>query len=516
MTSKATQLEDLDGSASPEQPTPDDQGQPLGETLLQYWRLLRTYYWVVIVTCLVSVAAAYFYTRQQPAVYEARAKIIYHQKSGNIFGKNTAQVDMLGSGGSWKFERFWNTQKEIFESRWFAERVAKRGADEADSPPPLFENETFLPPEEGHSYQQRLGMAVEKILAAVNVSLKQGSRVAVVRAQTGDPRIAQLLANRVADEYTEYTDEFQSRGLENINQFFEKHVAAKRKKLEQAQAKLQRFKQKNDLLSFSYEDRQNLTATNMESVNKKLAEVRDKLSSARTLLNQIETMKSTGHEHRAIADLVENETLKKAFRKEAELEAKLGRLKTRYLEKHPKVRALTEELEIVRDNIDIEIKRVRAALQNRVQLLERRKRDLEAELSRLKQKLLDLDKLGGKYSQLKNRKKNLQELYDTILTRASELDLNSAYDSDDIEVLEEAQKPEAPISPSLPMNLGGGLAVGLLLGLGGIVLIESLDTTIRSEEDIDRYTDKPVLAMLPRLDGSILEGLEGENGSAAD
>jgi len=516
MTSNTTQLEELGGAASPDSPPPDQPGQTLGDTLMQYWRLLRSYYWVVIVTCTLTVAAAYVYTRQQPNIYEASAKVIYHEKTDNLFGKHSTQVDMLGTGGARKFERFWNTQKEIFESRWFAQRVAERGEDGEEKPPPLIEHEAFLPAEEGRDYQQRLEAAIDQILSATDVSLKQGSRVAVVRAETRDPAIARLLADRVADEYTAYTEEFQSQGLEKINQFFDEHVTDKRQKLEEAQSKLQQFKQDNNILSFSYEDRQNLTASNMESVNKKLAEVRDNLSSERTLLHQIESMDSSGHEHRAIADLVENETLKAAFEKEAELEAKLGRLQTRYLDKHPKVEAVTRELNIVRENIDREIERMRAAIQNRVELLERRKRDLENELSRLKQKLLDLDKLGGKYSQLKNRKTNLRELYDTMLTRASELDINSAYESDDIEVLEEAQTPESPVSPSLPMNLGAGVAVGLLLGFGGIVLIEALDTTIRSEEDIDRYTDKPILALLPRLDADVLAGLEAYGDSAAD
>ncbi len=516
MPPNTTQLEDLDKTA-PSSPPPEDPGRTLGERLAHYWRLFRAYYWIVVIACAVGAAGAYVYTRQQPEIFEAEAKIIYHQKSGNVFGKQIEQVDMLGGGGSWQFERFWKTQKEIFESRWFARRVAKH-KPESETPlgHALIEDETFVPARSDRSYQERLEAVATQLLSSTRVSLKQGSRVATVTVRTRDPVVARSIANRVAREYTDYTDEFQSRGLERITEFFDKHVSSKRQKLERAQSKLQDYKQDNNILSFSYEDRQNLTSKNMESINTKLLEVRNELSAERALLRQVRELKSSSQVQRAIADLVDNETLESAFKEEAELKTELARLETRYLDKHPKVEAVSRELETIRQNIETEIERVEAALTNRVNLLERRRGNLKGELEDLRERVMELDKLGGEYAQLKNRKHNLQEMYDTVLKRASELDINSAYQSDDIEVLEEARTPEQPVSPSLPVNLAAGLALGLLAGIGGIVVIDAFDTTIRREDDITRYTDKPILATLPKLDAELLERLDTDGSYGPD
>jgi succinoglycan biosynthesis transport protein ExoP len=60
----------------------------------------------------------------------------------------------------------------------------------------------------------------------------------------------------------------------------------------------------------------------------------------------------------------------------------------------------------------------------------------------------------------------------------------------------EAQVPEEASSPKIPQNLGIGLIVGLLLGLGLAVLRHVLDTKIRNENDVRALTDSPILGVV--------------------
>jgi capsular exopolysaccharide synthesis family protein len=59
-----------------------------------------------------------------------------------------------------------------------------------------------------------------------------------------------------------------------------------------------------------------------------------------------------------------------------------------------------------------------------------------------------------------------------------------------------AQLPDEPSSPKVPMNLGIGLIVGLLLGLGIAVLRHLLDTKIRNENDVGLVTGSPILGVV--------------------
>jgi capsular exopolysaccharide synthesis family protein len=505
--SEVESFEDIE----PETPPRPDADESLDELLWNYWRILKGYYWLILLGCLVASVGAYFWTKQQSKIYEASSKIVFHKDRGNVLGRNIEQVEFLKPGGRWEFSQFWHTQKQVFQARWFLERVVKKEG--------LLSNPDFLDdPKKGEerTRQEKMDAAVSKVSNVSRVHLESESRVGVVTAQMTHPELAAKIANGMAEAYVDYTKEFQSGGLKKITNWFDSYVSNKREELETAQSKLQKFKRKNNILSLSYEDRQNLTSQNMEAINEKLINVRSELSSERALLEQIGEMERNGQDLEAIADLVDDKALQKTFERESKLEQQLAELQTKYLDKHPKVQAVSEQLEVVRKDIRQRIERIKSGVANRVEVLERNKKSLKRELQRIRDKIFNLNELGVQYTQLKNRTENLKELYNTVLKRSSELDINSLYTNSNIEVLERAQVPESPVSPNMPLNLALGLALGLGLGAGGALLLDAFDTTIKSEEDVEALTNKSVLAMLPELDESVLRGLETIGDSPAD
>jgi polysaccharide biosynthesis transport protein len=60
----------------------------------------------------------------------------------------------------------------------------------------------------------------------------------------------------------------------------------------------------------------------------------------------------------------------------------------------------------------------------------------------------------------------------------------------------EAVVPDKPSSPKILQNLGLGLMLGLLFGLGVAVLRHVLDTKVRNENDVRALTDSPILGVV--------------------
>lgn len=483
----------------------------LSELVSHYWTLLKRYYWLLILGAVLGAVAAYIWTDRQPKIYLAQSKIIFQESNPNLFGRQIDRVEMIDPGGRWHFEQFWNTQREVFRANWFAERVAKNTG--------LIDSHEFLPPPEqgpARSPEQRLKAARQKIKRMFTISLQRDSRVAVVGVTSADPELSADVANAVADTYVAYTQEVQSGGLDQLVDWFDTYVASKKKELDGAQSKLQQFKRKHNILSLSYEDRQNLTASNMSSVNEQLMAVRGELSAEEAMLAQIREMERADIDQRAITDLVNNESLNGLFQQEAKLQQDLARFQTTYGDQHPMVRGTTNQLDTVQGSITGEIERIKTAVENRVKVLRRNEANLEKQLTALKEDVFQLNELGVEYSQLRNDADNLEKLYETVLSRSSELNINSMYQSDLIQVLEHADPPESPIGPNLPLNIAFGLAVGLAVGLGLMVLRDTLDTTVTSEDDVSAVTRKPILAMLPQLDRSVARTLETIGESPAD
>lgn len=66
------------------------------------------------------------------------------------------------------------------------------------------------------------------------------------------------------------------------------------------------------------------------------------------------------------------------------------------------------------------------------------------------------------------------------------------------------QEPEInnyPVSPKVSLNLGLGAVVGLVFGVMIAFCLEYLDTSVKSLEDVERFLNVPVLAVIPKAVG---------------
>lgn len=484
----------------------EDDGPSMTQIVSYVLGLLRKYFWIFILTCVATTSAAYFWTQRQPRIYRAQSKLIFHQSQNNIFGRSIERVDLMDPGARWQFEQFWRTQKEILDSTEFASRVARRGD--------FLGREGFVPKSGADgkplSEERRVELAANKIRSSTSTSLKPNSRVVNVSATTvNDPELAKEIANAYAQAYIDYTREFQSGGLNQMISWFDDYVANKRDELGEAQRKLLQYKRDQGILSISYEDRMGLTGANMEMINEQLNTVKAKLAAEEALLSQIRNMEKNGEDMRNLAGFIDQSgSLSSAIQREALLREKIAQLRGRgYLDQNPEIKAAESELKIIEKHIADEIARIKSGIKNRAATSRRERARLNAELKTLRGEAFELDAMGVEYGQLKDNAENLKGLFQTVLKRSEELDINSLYESNNVQILEEAKTPGAPTSPNMTINLLIGLALGFGLGAAILALIYLLDNTVRSEHDITRHTDRPVLGTLPSVDSNMLKEL---------
>jgi len=68
---------------------------------------------------------------------------------------------------------------------------------------------------------------------------------------------------------------------------------------------------------------------------------------------------------------------------------------------------------------------------------------------------------------------------------------------DNVQIIDVAKIPENPVKPRPLFNIAIAGVLGVMLGIGVVFLIEYLDNTIKSPEDIERYIGLPVLGIIP-------------------
>ncbi len=102
-------------------------------------------------------------------------------------------------------------------------------------------------------------------------------------------------------------------------------------------------------------------------------------------------------------------------------------------------------------------------------------------------------------AQLETQRANQQTRLTILLQSAEEFRLAMARYTTRISVFAPAELPTEPIGPQTMRNTALAAAVGLMIGVGTAFLIEYLDDTVRTPEDIKQALPVSVLATLPRM-----------------
>lgn len=81
--------------------------------------------------------------------------------------------------------------------------------------------------------------------------------------------------------------------------------------------------------------------------------------------------------------------------------------------------------------------------------------------------------------------------------RLDQLQVDAALASGGAQVVRTAEQPDGPIDPTPLRSAALALLLGLLIGLVGVFVVDHLDDTLRSSDDLERATALPTLAVIP-------------------
>lgn len=92
-----------------------------------------------------------------------------------------------------------------------------------------------------------------------------------------------------------------------------------------------------------------------------------------------------------------------------------------------------------------------------------------------------------------------QRLYRMFRERLEEARISEAELVSDIVIVDPAIPPKYPVRPNKPLIITFGIAVGLTVSLTSVFVVERLDTTIGTIEDIESFLKLPALGVIPYM-----------------
>lgn len=71
---------------------------------------------------------------------------------------------------------------------------------------------------------------------------------------------------------------------------------------------------------------------------------------------------------------------------------------------------------------------------------------------------------------------------------------------ENISIIDKAQVPDVPIKPRPKLNMAIASVLGFMVGIFLVFLLEYLDSTIKTPDDVERYLDLPIIGVIPMVE----------------
>ena len=132
--------------------------------------------------------------------------------------------------------------------------------------------------------------------------------------------------------------------------------------------------------------------------------------------------------------------------------------------------------------------------------LETTKIELEVKREEYQAELLSLDPEENIKAEItKEQLDEKKNTYDTLLNEYYEASFREEVRENSVSIVSEAKAPAAPSSPNLKLNLVVGLVAGLVGGAGIALVLENLDTSLNTDQALNKTVQLPVFAQIPKL-----------------
>ncbi|MCJ7583082.1 MAG: aldo/keto reductase, partial [Candidatus Aminicenantes bacterium] len=287
----------------------------------------------------------------------------------------------------------------------------------------------------------------------------------------------------------------QMKSSRNTLTWLTNHLYEVTKKLEDSEAEFLAYKQQSELISM--EDSQNTTAQKITDFNDAYLEARNKRLELDTKLEQLEEISKSGKGIPNLSSLIQNELINDLHSQLVNGEVELSKLIKIYKPKHPKVVQASTNVSNIRYRLQMELKKEVENLKAERSILLGREDVLQKTITDFKDEAMETGKKELKYTILKRNVDINQNLYNALLTRLKEVDITGNVQVSSIRITGEASLPKFPVNINTRRTLILGLIFGLMIGIGLSLLLEYIDVSLHTEEDVQKYIDLPVLSVIP-------------------
>ena len=340
----------------------------------------------------------------------------------------------------------------------------------------------------------------------------------------GDPEKIKYVLDNLSEAYLIYSLEDKRAKIKQGIAFVESQLPDLRKRVDEMQGRLQKFRQKYNLLD--PEKQSSLLAQKHADFEEKYFENQATLNETKSLVAILQGQLGLQPEQAlASSYLSESPRYQNLLNELQAVEVELAKESARFLPANPVVLNLQDKKaqllpllqkeagtvlgnnlsQGVRNNptasspseLRLELSKQYIQAANEIQILQIRDKALGGAIAELEKLTEQMPVIAREYTDLQRQLIVATESLNRFLVAQETLQLEGAQQALPWQLISQPKLEEDPVSPNPPRNLVLGLLGGLLLGLGAALLAERLDPVFHSSEELKESVNLPILGGIP-------------------
>jgi capsular exopolysaccharide synthesis family protein len=469
--------------------------------LAAYWRLALKYRFLIVGCFLGALVVGATVTLLTTPIYTAQATLQIDREAARVLDTEdvTPTENMMGG------EEFFQTQYGLLRSRSLAERVVE-SLGLASSNAALEAMGVEAPATGGTAAAQaerRKAAALKALQDNLAVSPVRGSRLVAVGYDNPNPVVAARIANGFAENFIQANLDRKFESSSYARSFLEERISQTKERLESAERQLVAYAASQQIINVGEPSEgaasggatESLTSSNLVALNSALARTRAERVAAE------ERWRSAGTaDLMTLPEVLQNPTIQRLTEQRALLDAEYQQKLSIYQPDYPEMMQLKARSDEAGDQIRIIAGNIRSSIQSQYQIAANQERSLQAQVSGLTGDVLDLRDRSIQYNILQRELDTTRTLYEGLLQRYKEVGVTGGVTANNISIVDIAAPPQKPSKPGMVLNMALAALLGLGLGALAALVLEALDETLATPDDVEKKLGFPVLGVVPLLE----------------
>jgi len=477
-----TDIDPLDLPPPPESPA---HGSNSHFDLQALGRLLLDKSWLIVTCLVVAFLAAAFYVERTPRIYTATTTVQVEQEDAKVVkAEQVVSEDMRGL-------EVLNTVAQKLCNTALLEQV--------------LDTNRLLPPDGVFVTNGSTTLTRQQIVAKfardVKATLRRNTRLIDVSVENTNPVLAARVANSLVEDYLTEDAGAQHTTTESANKFLKEEADRQKKKLEASEQALQDYRQRVGAVSL--QQSQDIVTPKLLDLSTRLTQSKANRIQAEGAYQDALKMSSNIEDLLAYPAVASDPDIIQISTDLLKHEDEFVLIKQQYREKHPKYILAARSLAGLQQQLTENVLRVRLRIQENLRTAYQHaltsEQGLEQQLSETEDSAMKLSDNAVRFNVLSREVESDKAQFDSIISRLGETSVAAQITPERIRVIQTALVPDLPSSPKIKLIFALAILGGLLAGCGLSLLVDSMDTSFQTVDQVEQFLTLPVLGTIPKL-----------------